>query len=125
MVVTGWLFLLTAYPVFWLMVAYPSLAACVFAVGWLNLVKAGYSGVLPSLLSEQFPVEVRAVGVAFSYSISVTVFGGFAPFVATWLIAHTGDSLSPSYYLMATAVLSLIALAAIKHRIAERVRVPA
>ncbi|HEU0157330.1 MAG TPA: MFS transporter, partial [Stellaceae bacterium] len=118
MVVTGWLFLLTAYPVFWLMVAYPSLAACVFAVGWLNLVKAGYSGVLPSLLSEQFPVEIRAVGVAFSYSISVTVFDGFAPFVATWLIAHTGDSLSPSYYLMVTAILSLIALSAIKRRAA-------
>ena len=65
---------------------------------------------LPSLLSEQFPVETRAVGVAFSYSISVTIFGGFAPFVATWLIAQTGDPLSPSYYLMVTALLSIVAL---------------
>ena len=93
------LFLLTAYPAFYLMVAWPSLAACVLAVGWLQLVKAGYSGVLPSLLSEQFPVETRAIGVSLSFSIAVTVFGGFAPFVATWLIAQTGDSLSPSYYL--------------------------
>ena len=100
---TGWLFLLASYPVFWMMVTWPSLASCVFAVAFLNLVKGGYSGVLPSLLSEQFPVETRAVGVAFSYSISVTVFGGFAPFVATWLISLTGDNLSPSYYLMATA----------------------
>ena len=91
-------------------------AAAVFAVGWLNLVKAGYSGVLPSLISEQFPVETRAVGVAFSYSISVTVFGGFAPFVATWLIAQTGDVLSPAYYLMFTAVLSIAALMAIQRR---------
>lgn len=120
MLVTGWLFLLTAYPVFWLMVAYPSLAACVFAVGWLNLVKAGYSGVLPSLLSEQFPVEVRAVGVAFSYSISVTIFGGFAPLIATWLIAQTGNSLSPSYYLMATAGLSIVALMAVQQRAVRR-----
>lgn len=118
MLIAGALFFVTAYPVFWLMVAYPSLAACVFAVGWLNLVKAGYSGVLPSLLSEQFPVAVRAVGVAFSYSISVTIFGGFAPFVATWLIAHTGDSLSPSYYLMVTALLSIAALLAIRRRAA-------
>ena len=116
MVWTAWLFLLTAYPAFYLMVAYPSLAACVLAVGWLNLVKAGYSGVLPSLLSEQFPVEVRAVGVAFSYSISVTIFGGFAPFVATWLIAQTGDPLSPSYYLIATAFLSIIALMVVRRR---------
>ena len=116
MLVMGWLFFLTAYPVFYLMVAYPSLAAAIFAVGWLNLVKAGYSGVLPSLISEQFPVGTRAVGVAFSYSISVTIFGGFAPFVATWLIAVTGDALSPAYYLMFTALLSIIALMAVHRR---------
>jgi MFS transporter, MHS family, proline/betaine transporter len=116
MIWTAWLFALTSYPVFWLMVAYPSLASCVFAVGWLNLVKAGYSGVLPSLLSEQFPVEVRAVGVAFSYSTSVSVFGGFAPFVATWLIAQTGDPLSPSYYLIVTALMSVAALMIIRRR---------
>jgi MHS family proline/betaine transporter-like MFS transporter len=116
---TGWLFLLAAYPVFWLMVAYPSLATAIFAVGLLNLIKAGYSGVLPSLLSEQFPVETRAVGVAFSYSISVTIFGGFAPFVATWLIALTGDPLSPSYYLMFTALLSIVALMAVERRAAR------
>jgi MFS transporter, MHS family, proline/betaine transporter len=119
---TAWLFFLTAYPVFWLMVAWPSVATAVFAVTWLNLVKGGYSGVLPSLMSEQFPVETRAVGVAFSYSISVTIFGGFAPFFATWLIAQTGDSLSPSYYLMATALLSIVALTIIQRRpaLAER-----
>jgi MHS family proline/betaine transporter-like MFS transporter len=116
---TGWLFLLAAYPMFWLMVAYPSLATAIFAVGLLNLIKAGYSGVLPSLLSEQFPVETRAVGVAFSYSISVTIFGGFAPFVATWLIAQTGDPLSPSYYLMFTALLSIVALMAVERRAAR------
>ena len=95
---------------------YPSLATCMFTVGLLNLLKGGYSGVLPCVLSEQFPVEVRAVGIAFSYGISVTLFGGFAPFVATWLIAQTGDPLSPSYYLMATALLSVIALMAINRR---------
>ena len=116
MLISAWVMLLAAYPVFYLMVAAPSLASAMFAVGFLNLVKAWYSGVLPSLMSEQFPVETRAVGVAFSYSISVTIFGGFAPLVATWLIARTGDPLSPSYYLMATALLSIIALTAIQRR---------
>ena len=116
MLMAGGLFVLAAYPCFWLMDHYPSLATAMFAVGLLNLIKAGYSGVLPSVMSEQFPVETRAVGVAFSYSLSVTIFGGFAPFVATWLIARTGDPLSPSYYLMATALLSIIALIAIQRR---------
>ena len=48
--------------------------------------------------------------------MSVTIFGSFAPLVATWLIAETGDPLSPSYYLMATALLSIIALMAIERR---------
>src|SRR5262249_12732283 len=43
-------------------------------------------------------------------------FGGFAPFTATWLIAQTGDPLSPAYYLMATALLSIIALMVIARR---------
>jgi len=118
MLIAGGLFVLAAYPCFWLMDAYPSLAAAMFAVGLLNLIKAGYSGVLPSVMSEQFPVETRAVGVAFSFSLSATIFGGFAPFVATWLIARTGDPLSPAYYLMATALLSIIALIAIQRRTA-------
>ena len=119
MLATAWLFAITAYPVFWLMVAYPSLVTAMFAVGLLNVIKGGYSGVLPSLLAEQFPVDSRAVGIAFSYSISVTIFGGFAPFVATWLIAQTGDPLSPSFYLMASAFLSIIALMAIQRRAAR------
>src|ERR1041385_1480103 len=120
MLITAWLFLLTAYPCFWLMDKYPSLATCMFAVGFLNLIKGGYSGVLPSVLCEQFPVETRAVGVAFAFSISVTIFGGFAPFFATWLIAQTGDPLSPSYYLMATAFLSIVALMVIERRSKSR-----
>jgi MFS transporter, MHS family, proline/betaine transporter len=120
MLITGWLFLLAAYPAFWLMDAYPSLTTAMLAVGLLNLIKAGYSGVLPSVLSEQFPVTTRAVGIAFSYSTSVTIFGGFAPLIATWLIAQTGDPLSPAYYLMATALLSILALMAIERRARSR-----
>jgi len=116
MVVACWLFVLTSYPAFWLMGGWPSLVACIIAVAWLQLVKAGYSGVLPSLLSEQFPVQVRAIGVSFGFSTAVSIFGGLAPLVATWLIAQTGDPLSPSYYLIFTALLSLVALIAIQRR---------
>jgi MHS family proline/betaine transporter-like MFS transporter len=116
MVIACWLFVLTSYPSFYLMAAWPSLTALIVAAVWLNLIKAGYSGVLPSLLAEQFPVEVRAIGVSLSFSTAVSIFGGLAPLVATWLIAQTGDSLAPSYYLIFTALLSLIALIAIQRR---------
>src|ERR1700761_5706667 len=119
MLAMAMLFALAAYPTFWLMVAYPSLATAMFAVGFLNLIKGGYSGILPSLLAEQFPVDTRAVGIALSYAVSVTIFGGFAPFFATWLIAETGDPLSPSLYLIATALISIVALLVIQRRGAQ------
>jgi len=122
MVVTCWLFVLTSYPAFYLMATWPTLATCIIAVCWLQLCKAGYSGVLPSVLSDQFPVETRAIGVSLGFSTAVSIFGGLAPLVATWLITVTGDSLSPSYYLIFTALLSLFALMAIQLRSRRMVR---
>jgi MHS family proline/betaine transporter-like MFS transporter len=113
-------FLVTAYPIFWLMVAYPSIVTAILAAGWLSLIKAGYSGVLPSLLAELFPTATRGIGMSLSYSISVTIFGGFAPLIATWLIAETGDPLSPSFYLIFTAVLSILALSFTRGRLPNR-----
>jgi MFS transporter, MHS family, proline/betaine transporter len=113
---TAWLFFLTIYPVFYLMVASPSLATAIFAAGWLSLVKAGYSGVLPSQLAELFPTRIRGIGVSLSFAVAVTIFGGFTPFVATWLIAVTGNSLSPSFYIMFTAALSIVALVFVRLR---------
>jgi MHS family proline/betaine transporter-like MFS transporter len=42
--------------------------------------------------------------------VSVTVFGGFAPFIITSLIGLTGNQLAPSFYLIAAAIVSLFAL---------------
>src|SRR5262249_30881812 len=54
------LFAVSAYPAFAGLVHYPSLASIVLIVGWMSLLKAGYSGVLPSLMSEIFPIQTRA-----------------------------------------------------------------
>jgi MHS family proline/betaine transporter-like MFS transporter len=44
------------------------------------------------------------------YSLAVAVFGGFAPYVATWLIATTGSPLSPTLYLIAAAIVSTLVI---------------
>ena len=108
--------MLSTYPVFFLMVAFPSLTTAIFAAGWLSLVKAGYSGVLPSQLAELYPTSVRGIGVSLSFAVAVTMFGGFTPFVATSLIAMTGNRLSPSFWIMFTAALSIIALVFVQRR---------
>jgi len=116
MTVVSLLFALSAYPAFVLLVANPSLAGIVGIVCWLSLLKAAYSGSLPALMAELFPTATRSTGIALSYNISVPIFGGFAPFIAAWLVARTGSPLAPSFYLIATSLLSLAVLVVIRMR---------
>lgn len=111
------LFAVSAYPAFVLLVANPSLVGIVGIVCWLSILKAAYSGVLPALMSELFPTATRSTGIAVAYNISVPIFGGFAPLIASWLVAVTHSSLAPSFYLIATSLLSLIVLGIIHWRV--------
>jgi MHS family proline/betaine transporter-like MFS transporter len=117
MVVVSVLFAVSAYPAFVLLVANPSLAGIIGIVCWLSLLKAAYSGTLPALMAELFPTATRSTGIAFAYNTSVPIFGGFAPFIAAWLVAVTGSPLAPSYYLIVTALLSLAMLVIIHMRV--------
>ena len=67
-------------------------------------------GTLPCFLSEIFPTKVRYSGFAFSFNAANALFGGTAPFVATWLIAVSGSKLAPAWYLVAAAVVALAAM---------------
>lgn len=69
-------------------------------------------GTLPCFLSEIFPTRVRYSGFAFSFNAANALFGGTAPFVATWLIAATGSKLAPAWYLVAAALVALVAMVA-------------
>jgi MHS family proline/betaine transporter-like MFS transporter len=62
------------------------------------------------MLMEAFPREQRVTGLSVIYSFGVTLFGGFSPLLVTWLIGLTGNPLTPALYLIATLILSLIAL---------------
>jgi MHS family proline/betaine transporter-like MFS transporter len=110
------LFFLTAYPVFALVAVTPALGVLIVAVCWISLLKSFFSGALPSLMAKIFPVTTRVTGMSLSYNISVPIFGGFAPFIAQSLVSLTGSKLAPSYYMMATALLSLAALAELRRR---------
>lgn len=116
----GVLFLVTGYPSFWALTSLASFGAVVAITCWLNFIKAGYSGVLPSAMAELFPVHTRSSGMALGYNVAVPIFGGFAPFFATSLIELTGDPRSPAYYLVGTAILSLVALRMMRGRRIER-----
>jgi MHS family proline/betaine transporter-like MFS transporter len=103
-------FTLTIYPVFRSLGEHADLAGLVAMMAWVGLLKAIYFGALPALMAETFPVETRATGMAISYNIGVTVFGGFAPLIVATLIQATGSKQAPAFYLMLLGVISLYAL---------------
>ena len=57
--------------------------------------------------AELFATRVRSSGYSIGYNISVAVFGGTAPYVATWLTDRTGNPLAPAYYVIIAAVVTL------------------
>jgi MHS family proline/betaine transporter-like MFS transporter len=63
-----------------------------------------------------YSTQIRTTGLSVSYNLGVTLFGGFAPIILTWLISSSGSLLSPSYYLIAVAAVSLVGMLVIRSR---------
>jgi MHS family proline/betaine transporter-like MFS transporter len=97
---------LLSYPLFQLMLSHPTLVTVAGVQALFALMIAAFSGPGPAAIAEIFPTRVRSTWMSTGYSLSVALFGGFAPFVATWLIARTGSPLSPTWYLIAAALVT-------------------
>ncbi|MBS6515971.1 MAG: MFS transporter [Bifidobacterium longum] len=67
-------------------------------------------GTLSSYLTETFPTSVRFTGFAFSFNLANAIFGGTASFIATGLIALTGSSIAPAWYMVGDAAIALVAM---------------
>ncbi len=59
------------------------------------------------LLCEVFPTHTRYTAAAITYNMAYTLFGGTAPFVATWLIEQSGNPMAPAFYLGAISLAAL------------------
>ncbi|MNZ29223.1 Proline/betaine transporter [compost metagenome] len=79
-----------------------------------GLMLAMNDGTLPCFLAEIFPTRVRYSGFAFSFNTANALFGGTAPFVATWLISQTGNKLAPAWLLVGAAVVALVAMLCVR-----------
>ncbi|MGB9034644.1 hypothetical protein BLJ79_14110 [Arthrobacter sp. UCD-GKA] len=108
--------LLLAWPLFQLMVTKPTVPMLILVIGLLGVIMAFYFGPLPALLSSLFPAAIRGTGLAVTYNVGVTLLGGIAPLVLTWLLSVTGSLNAPSLYYMAIAVISLVGLYFVRKR---------
>lgn len=72
-----------------------------------------------ALISESFGTEVRYSGAGLGYQLASVTAGGPAPLIAAAILAGTGSTTGISWYIIACAVVTLIALSLMRPRSAE------
>lgn len=102
-------FALFAYPLF-LLLNSGSLAAAVTAHATLAALESVFVSASLAAGAELFATRVRSSGYSIGYNMSVAIFGGTAPYVATWLVDRTGNEIAPAYYVIAAAAVTLATL---------------
>ncbi|WP_051377025.1 MFS transporter [Paraburkholderia dilworthii] len=100
--------LAASYPLFSHLIKSPTFGTLLTFQVIFGVLIAAYTGPILALFTEMFPSRVRTTGLSLAYNGAVTIFGGFASFIITWLAQVTGDAESASYYIIFAAVLSLL-----------------
>lgn len=110
--------LLLAWPLFWLM-AHPVVHWAMLGQFGFALIIGTFCGVIPVTMVEAFPARVRCSAVSIGYNLCLGIVGGTTPLVAMWLIERTRDDLSPAFYIMAAAAVSLAMVVRLPSREAD------
>jgi MFS transporter, MHS family, proline/betaine transporter len=114
-------FIVFTYPLF-LLLNSGSLAAAIAGHAGLAAVEAVFASTALAAGAELFATRVRSGAYSIGYNISVAIFGGTAPYVATWLTDRTGNELAPAYYVVIAAIVSLATVLTMKETAARPLR---
>ncbi len=96
-----------ALPIFWLLQG--PLPAVVLAHVGVGVLLGLFGGSYPAAFSELFPTNVRYSSLSLGYSASVSIFGGTAPLIFTYLLQRTENPVSPAFYILAAGLVSFFA----------------
>jgi len=108
------LFFVLSYPAARLSLSSPPFAVIAACQVLFGLVLSLYSGAGPSAIAEIFPTRSRSTLMSAGNALATAVFGGFAPYIAAWLIARTGNPIAWVAYVMSAAVVTGIVILTLK-----------
>ncbi|MGT0202307.1 MFS transporter [Staphylococcus aureus] len=87
-----------------------SFVVIVIGIFILGFFLSTYEATMPGSLPTMFYSHIRYRTLSVTFNISVSIFGGTTPLVATWLVTKTGDPLAPAYYLTAISVIGFLVI---------------
>jgi metabolite-proton symporter len=111
-----------AFPFFWLLESRSPLLIWLAIVLGVNLGHDAMYGPQAAFFSELFGTRVRYTGASLSYQLSSVFAGGFAPLIATWLLAKFGSSGVAAYVVvmgLITVVSTLLAAETFRSDLSE------
>jgi MHS family proline/betaine transporter-like MFS transporter len=91
-----------------------NLLAAILAHLALAVIEAIFISTSIAVMTELFPTRVCYSGYPIGYNFSVTIFGGSAPFLATWLISITDNPLSRALYMIFAAAATLLTVSTVR-----------
>jgi MHS family proline/betaine transporter-like MFS transporter len=107
MILLNALFVVSAYPLFTLATHSAVVGIAVQLV--LGQITACYLANLLATLAETLPASMRVSGFALGYNIASILAGGSAGYIATWLVASTGNPASPAFFVMSATGIAFVA----------------
>ena len=102
--------MVVTYPAFLLLAQGNTPITGMIGGAFMAILIAAGAAPLFAYMAEMFPTTVRASSISIGYNASVMLFGGTAPFIATYLIQSTGSQVAPSFYLVAAAACATLTL---------------
>jgi MHS family proline/betaine transporter-like MFS transporter len=87
-----------------------SLVLIIIGIFILGFFLSTYEATMPGSLPTMFYTHIRYRTLAVTFNVSVSLFGGTTPLIASSLVAKTGDPLSPAYYLAAMSIVGIIVI---------------
>jgi len=115
-------FIVLPYPAARLFISAPPFAVIAACQVGFGLVLSLYSGAGPSAIAEIFPTRSRSTLMSAGNALATAIFGGFAPYIASWLIARTGNPVAWVAYVMTAAVVTGLVILSLKETAHEPLR---
>ena len=101
------------YPVFAWVIGARSGASVLIGLPLLSITGSLSPSALLTTITESLPGRLRGTGFGLAYTLAVTLFGGTAQLVLTWLLHATGAAMAITWYLLVAGVIALGAMLAI------------
>lgn len=96
-----------------------ALAAHSVNIYWLfagaGLAASFINGPMCGLVADLYPTRLRFSGVAVSFNLAFSIFGGLAPLTAAYLARYTSSAANAAYYMAVCATITFLSTLILKH----------